>query len=127
MQMGGCLLCWLLQRFFYIDTFQIVISIYKRIVRIFFRKIYGREINGINQGSYLKQHVMVCFNVGISRILPLLINHRFHCIKCISTEAHWCPNGGRQITHVCGGRQIIQGLYLCCGRQINVYYVAAAR
>ena len=57
MQMGGCLLCWLLkkiQRFFYIDTFQIVISIYKRIVRIFFRKICGRELNGIDQGSYLK-------------------------------------------------------------------------
>ena len=42
-----------IQRFFSIDTFQIVISIYKRIVRIFFRKIYGREINGINQGSYI--------------------------------------------------------------------------
>ena len=44
-----------IQRFFSIDTFQIVISIYKRIVRIFFRKIYGREINGINQGSYLNK------------------------------------------------------------------------
>ena len=57
MQMGGayfvgCLK--IIQRFFCIDTFQIVISIYKRIARIFFRKIYGREINGINQGSYLK-------------------------------------------------------------------------
>ena len=56
MQMGGAYFVGCLkkiQRFFCIDTFQIVISIYKRIVRIFFRKIYGREINGINQGSYL--------------------------------------------------------------------------
>ena len=60
MQMGGAYFVGCLkkiQRFFYIDTFQIVISIYKRIVMIFFRKIYGREINGINQGSYLKQVV----------------------------------------------------------------------
>ena len=50
--------------FFYIDTFQIVISIYKRIVRIFFRKIYGHEINGINQGSYLKYR-FITMNIGI--------------------------------------------------------------
>ena len=60
MQTGGAYFVGCLKkfkRFFYIDTFQIVISIYKRIVRIFFRKIYGREINGINQGSYLNRRI----------------------------------------------------------------------
>ena len=41
MQMGGAYFVGCLkkiQRFFYIDTFQIVISIYKRIVRIFLGK-----------------------------------------------------------------------------------------
>ena len=58
MQTGGaCFVGCLkkIQRFFYKDTFQIVISIYKCIVRIFFRKIYGRKINGINQGVTLSE------------------------------------------------------------------------
>ena len=56
MQMGGAYFAGCInkiQRFLYIDTFQILISIYKRIVWVFLRKIYGREINGINQGNYL--------------------------------------------------------------------------
>ena len=78
MQTGGAYFVGCLkkiQRFFYKDTFQIVISIYKCIVRIFFRKIYGRKINGINQGSYLKNSKRVWHEpkLHISR-LPLFAN-----------------------------------------------------
>ena len=62
-----------IQRFFSIDTFQIVISIYKRIVRNFFRKIYGREINGINQGSYLKYNTK-CQLLQFENYIMLTLN-----------------------------------------------------
>ena len=39
-------------------------------MRIFFRKIYGREINGINQGSYLKRCPII---KGLATVEPYVI------------------------------------------------------
>ena len=44
-----------IQRFFCKETVHIITSWYSSVVKKKLEKIYGREINGINQGSYLKQ------------------------------------------------------------------------